>query len=95
MDFNKIPRWALIALAALGLGACGLLISTSRADLDNFKTIAYQAKNSSDDALVMASDLKIQIGDIRVSQETFRKEYREDQKDLDRKLNELLRAVKT
>jgi len=39
------------------------------------------------------SKLEIAITDIRDYNETFRKEYRQDQKDLDGKLTELLRAV--
>lgn len=94
MDLNKIPRWALVSIATLGLGACGLLVSTARADLDKFKTISYQAKNTSDDALALATELKGQITDIRGAQEQFRREYREDQKDLDKKLGEILRVIK-
>lgn len=95
MDLNKIPRWALVGIASLGLIATGTSISTARADLEKFKGIAYIAKNASEDALHLGADLKVQVSEIRSSQETFRKEYREDQKDLDRKLSEILRVVKS
>lgn len=78
MDLNKIPRWALILISVLGIGACGTLITTARADLDKFKTIAYQAKNVSDSNTSSITELKSSVGDIRTAQETFRREYRED-----------------
>ena len=58
------------------------------------KPIIYGAKNTAEDALNLGQDLKVQIADVRGAQETFRKEYREDQKDLDRKLENLLNEVK-
>lgn len=86
----------LFALA--GLGACGILVSTARADLDRFKTIAYQAKNVSEDNTVAISELKDGVKDIRVSQEIQRREYREDrQKDAEamRQMEDrIIRAVK-
>ena len=94
MDFNKIPRWALILVATLGLGSMGTLVSGARADLDKFKAIAYDARNTSNANTTSIGDLKTSVGEIRTAQETFRREYREDQKDLDGKLVELLRAVK-
>ncbi len=82
MDLNKVPRWALILFAMAGLGACGVLVSTARADLDKFKTIAYQAKNVSEDNTAAIGELKEGVKDIRIAQEISRKEYREDrQKD--------------
>lgn len=60
----------------------------------SIKPILYTAKNNAEKALDMGNDLKIQIADVRGAQETFRKEYREDQKDLDRKLSVLLEAIK-
>jgi hypothetical protein len=95
MDLNKVPRWALIALAIIGVGASNILVTTARADLEKFRTIAFQAKGSAEDALAMGTDLKVQVQEVRISQEIFRKEYREDQKDLDRRLTELLKAVKS
>ena len=94
MDLNKVPRWALVLIAFMGLGACGVLVSTARADLDKFKSIAYQAKNTSDSNTTSIQELKDSVKEIRVAQETFRKEYREDQKDLSKSLGDIARAVK-
>ena len=98
MDLNKVPRWALVLLALLGMAACGSLISTARADLDKFKTIAYQAKNTSDANTTSVGELKIQIADVRGAQETFRREYREDRiraEESQRQMEErIIRAVK-
>lgn len=93
MDFNKIPRWALVLIATFGIGACGVLVSTARADLDKFKSIAYQAKNVSDKNSDDIADLKLTTNKILENQETNRREYREDQKELDAKLQGLLIAV--
>lgn len=94
MDLNKIPRWMLILLAMLGLTACGVLVSGARADLDKFGAIAFQAKNVSESNTASISELKGSVQDIKDSQEQFRREYREDQKDLNVKLTELLRLTK-
>ena len=94
MDFNKVPRWALIWIGILGLGACTTLISTARADLDKFKTIAADAKIASDSNAESVSELKESVKEIRLAQETFRKEYREDQKDMQKSLADIARAVK-
>lgn len=71
----------------LGLGSCGILVSTARADLDKFKSIAYQAKNISD-----ANTME--IVELKESFKTYRAEYREDQRDTQRTLQEIVRAVK-
>lgn len=94
MDLNKVPRWALLLIAGVGMVAISSMISVARADLDKFKGIAYQAKNVSDSNTTSISELKDSVKDIRVSQEQFRREYREDQKNLDTRLIELLKAVK-
>lgn len=88
----------LIILSITGIGACGLLVSTARADLDKFKVIAYQAKNASEDNAKDVQELKKGVQEIRTSQETQRKEYREDrQKDAEmlRQMEDrIIRAVK-
>ena len=72
MDLNKVPRWALILFSVVGLGACGLLVSTARADLEKFKGIAYQAKNASDGNTASILELKESVKGVRESQEQFR-----------------------
>lgn len=78
MDLNKIPRWALIILSLAGLSSMGVLVSTARADLDRFKSIAYQAKNISDSNSDAINRLEANVEKIHITQETFRKEYRDD-----------------
>lgn len=94
MDLNKIPRWALVLIATLGLGACGVLVTSARADIDKMKSVAYQAKSASDINAIAVSELKVAVNEVRAAQETFRKEYREDQKDLSNSLAGIARAVK-
>ena len=93
LDLNKIPRWALVAIATIGLISCGTLISTARADLDKFKAIAYQAKNVSDSNTSSIVELKNDVAAVQQTVEIIRKENREDFKDIDKKMSELLRAV--
>lgn len=84
MDLNKIPRWALVVIAFLGLSAMGTMISTARADLEKFRGIAYQAKNVSEANTTSIVELKESVSQIKAGQEVFRKEYREDRnKDAD------------
>lgn len=94
MNLDKVPRWALILIATIGIGACGLLVKNGQAEQEKVKAVAYQAKNASEANATAVSELKESVKDIRVSQEQFRREYREDQKTLDTRLLELLRAVK-
>lgn len=94
MDLNKVPRWALILFSSLFFVVCGLTVSGARADLDKFGAIAYDAKNASDGNTKSISELKASVQEVRDSQEQFRREYRDDQKTLDVKLTELLKAVK-
>lgn len=94
MDLNNVPRWALILIATLGMGACGVLVQNGRAESEKVKVVAYEAKNVSEENTASILELKDSVKDVRLSQEQFRREYREDQKDLNSKLTELLRAVK-
>ncbi len=110
MNFDKLPRWAvgLIAISACALaawavpivfGSFGKSVEANAAEITQVKGIAYQAKNTADDAYAMANDLKVQIADVRGTIETFRREYREDQKDDEtqrRAMEErIVRAVKS
>ena len=88
MDFNKYPRWALVGLAGFLFFICLNFTNRAIAEGDKVKVVAYQAKNNADNAISISQDLKAQIADIRDSQEVFRREYREDQKDLSKSLDE-------
>lgn len=105
MSLENVPRWALVLIATAGLGACGLLVSNARGDMDKAKAVAYEAKNMSQmNSASIASnaisifELKESVKDVRVSQEQTRKEYREDrQKDAEmlRMMEDrIVRAVK-
>lgn len=93
MDLNKVPRWALIGIATLGLGACGLLVTSARADMEKVKTVAYKAKADSEANTIAVGELKDAVKEVRTAQETFRREYREDQKDLTKSLQDISKAV--
>ena len=83
----------MVWITGILIAICGFFATRAVAEGDKSRVVAYQAKNMAEDALGLANDLKVQIADVRVAQETFRKEYRQDQKDLDQKLIELLKAV--
>jgi hypothetical protein len=95
MSLEKMPRWALVMLCGLAISCSLFFANRAIADGDRVKAVAYNAKNAADRANESTERLEKSVVAIQLSQETFRKEYREDQKDLDRKLGELLRAVKS
>lgn len=83
VDLNKLPRWALFYgfIGFMSLG--GFMLKGAFADLaDNKQLVAKH------DLLIprLISDIQ----EIKNSSESFRREYREDQKDLDKKLTLLL-----
>ena len=84
MDIEKLPRWALVTgfLGFMTLG--GFMLKGAWADLDQTK--ALTAKHD-----LLIPQLVDDIAAIKAGNETFRKEYREDQRDLDKKLDILLR----
>jgi hypothetical protein len=84
---NKIPRSVLVLIAFFGLGACGVLLSTARADLNKFKDIA-------EDAFKMSENNKDDISELKTDFKSFRVEYKQDQRELDNKITEILRAIK-
>lgn len=94
MDFSKLPRWALIWGFLATMSISGFFMSRAIADMDKVKGVAYQAKDTSESNAKDIGDLKDSVKEVRSAQETFRREYREDQKDLDKKLGELLIAIK-
>lgn len=90
---DKWPRWAMYSLISALILATGFFTNRAVADADNIKTVAYEARSNAQDALALGNDLKSQLVDVRISQEVFRKEYREDQKELDRKLGDIGRNI--
>jgi hypothetical protein len=86
LDLSKAPRWALISVNAVTMG--GLLFFGNRAiaEGDKTKTVAYEGRSTANKALEDVTELKQDFKD-------FRFEYKQDQKELDRKLGELLRKV--
>lgn len=97
-QINKAPRWFLVIILGAAMALCyitlGFIVKNAFADMERIKGVAWQAKALSDDNQVSIVELKSSVEKINIAQETFRREYREDQKDLDKKLSELLRAVK-
>ena len=94
MSLDKLPRNVLIPITGALLALSLFFANRAVADSDKLKSIAYQAKNNSDKALESIAEMKLQIADIRLEQKTFGREYNTDQKELDKKLNEILRAAK-
>lgn len=83
MDLNKIPRWALVFgfLGFMSLG--GIMLKGAFADLDATKELTQKHD-------LLIPQLVSDIQDIKRGNETFRVEYREDQKDLNKSLQLLL-----
>ena len=83
MDFNRIPRWVLVwgfmGFTAIG----GMAFNGAYADLSETKLMAQRHD-------LLIPQLVDDIKEIKVGNESFRKEYREDQKDLDKKLTLIL-----
>jgi len=94
MTLERAPRWFLLTVSSAAISLCLVFSGRAIADSDKVKGVAYGALNLSQNNSEAVNDLKVQIADIRGAQETFRKEYRQDQKEIDSKLNELLRAVR-
>lgn len=95
MDVTKFPRWAVDAIAVVGIGSCTFLFSTARAELEKVKAVAYQAKSTSELNAASITDIKETVNEIKTDNKTYRSEYRTDQKELDNKMAELLKAVKS
>lgn len=92
---EKLPRWALVLIATVGIGAIGYIGVDAKGKVEAAVANSAEATQLSNQNQKDIGELKQSVADIRVSQETFRKEYREDQKDLDKKLDALLVAVKS
>ena len=88
IDLDKLPRNILVPVCAVLFAVCLFFTNRAVAESDKNKAMVQQAKIDSEKALETSDDLKNQIADVRGAQETFRKEYREDQKDLTKNLDE-------
>lgn len=95
MDLNKVPRWALVLFAFAGLGACGILVSTARADLDKFKTIAIEARSVSSSNTQSISEIKDSLRDMKKSNSIFLEKYDRNQEENQRVFRQILAAVKS
>lgn len=83
MDLNKIPRWALV-YGMLGFFSLGsLMLKGAFADLDQTKALTQKHE-------LLMPQLVVDIQDIKRSNETFRTEYRQDQKELNQTLQRLI-----
>jgi uncharacterized membrane protein YraQ (UPF0718 family) len=98
-SLEKAPRWFILLLASIACiiaaGACGFIIKNVYAQIDRNTTnaitaqsIAISAQNRADIADKASKDLKEIVTEIKNTNETFRKEYREDKNKLDDKLDE-------
>ena len=96
-QLEKAPRWFLTLLLIGALGVSGLcvsvLIKQAYADIaknatsvQDVNVIAYQAKRTAEEAQMQIAEMRGAIQEIKVGNETFRKEYREDNRAI---LNEL------
>ena len=91
MDFNKLPRWLLVWTAIGFFGLVGLVGNNLYADNQKVKTVAYSARSTAETCSLQVAALSGQIQEIKNSQETFRKEYREDQRDVQFLLKEIIK----
>ena len=104
-SLEKAPRWFLLIVGGCGIALCLILtqfivksafadMAKTQEELDRTTEVARTAKNISESNQNAIVELKGSIEKVQVSQETFRKEYREDQKDTQRIMQEVLKAVK-
>lgn len=88
MDINKIPRWFLTTVFIGTMSISGLMLKGAFAELDQNKKLV--AKHE-----LLIPKLSEDISAIKIGNETFRKEYREDQKDLDKKLEAISNLLRS
>ena len=92
-QLEKAPRWFLTLALAAAMGISGLcitaLLKQAYADIaknatsvQDVKVIAYQAKRTAEEAQMQIAEMRGAIQEIKVGNETFRKEYRQDNKEI-------------
>lgn len=82
MNIEKLPRWFLVVGFSGFLLLGGFILNGAFADLDHTKNMVQKHD-------VLIADLTEDISTIKTGSEQYRREYREDQKDLDKKLEEM------
>lgn len=93
MLLDKLPRWMLTLMLSGALGLAGICVTVliSRADaqiskntieIERVKTVAEQAQ-------MQYAELRGAVQEVKTSNETFRKEYREDMHEIQKSLSEL------
>lgn len=98
-SLEKAPRWFLLIVSGAAISVAVLIggwtIRQAFADIDTIKSVAYSAKTQSNSNNDSIQELKLAMSEMKTAQETFRREYREDQKDIISRLGDLMRAVKS
>ena len=99
MEFlEKAPRWFILiafsVVMAISVISVKFIVGNVFADVEKTKSTATVAKNLAETGAIAINDLKVSFAEMRGAQETFRKEYREDKKETDNKLEQILLAVK-
>lgn len=90
---NKAPRWFLLIIAGMFVVGIGLVGENVWADSQKTKAVAYESRGMANTATLQVAALSGQIQEIKNSNETFRREYREDQNRLSDTLREILRKT--
>lgn len=96
-QIEKTPRWFLVLLTAglmtIGWTLVAALGRAAFADMREVRSIAVNAKLTSEQNTHSIEELVRAIEKISASQETYRKEYREDQTVMNAKLDRVLFKV--
>ena len=94
---EKAPRWFILLICICAISLASLLfkvvVDNAYADITQTKVVAYEAQKSAETAQLQIAELRAAVQDIKRSSEQFRVEYRQDQKDMDKKLDRLLSRV--
>ena len=102
---NKLPRWFLVMSTGALMTIVVLLggwsirqvfadVGTIRSTAETAESIAVSAKATGEANSKSIDQINVNVEKIQDSQEQFRREYREDQQNLNRKLEEIARAVR-
>lgn len=96
---DKLPRSVLVYICAAAIALSLYLAQGAWADMISVKKIAEEASNKSDINTVNIQNMSNTLQSILVTQETMRKEYREDnireEQSLRAMEDRIIRAVKS